>query len=310
MNMNSMQTNRQPFWRKILSCRQLYVLLLPSVIAVFIFSYMPMYGAQIAFRDFSLRKGIWGSEWVGFKHFIRFLTSVNFWMLMKNTLGISIYSLAVGFPVPIILAILLNELRSRKYQRTVQMVTYMPHFISTVAICSMITLFTSLDKGIINQIIMRLGGKQVSFMTEPEWFQTIYVISGIWQEAGWGTIIYMAALSAIDPQMVEAATIDGVNRVQKIWYINLPSIMPTIMILLIMRIGSLVSVGYEKILLLQNDLNMEASDVISTYVYRLGIKNAQYSFTTAIGLFNSVCNIILLLTFNQVAKRLGNSTLF
>lgn len=289
---------------------QLYSLLIPGVVFIFIFCYVPMYGAQIAFRDFSFRKGYWGSEWVGMKHFARYVTSSNFWPLMGNTLGISVYSLLAGFPIPVLLAFLLNELRSQKYKKTVQMVTYIPHFISTVAICSMITLFMDRSTGVINRLIVLMGGEAKAFLAEPRYFKTIYVLTGVWQEMGWGTIIYLAALSAVDPQMMEAATIDGANRLQKIWYINLPSIWPTICVMLILQIGSMLNVGYEKILLLQNNLNIEASDVISTYVYRLGIKDAQYSYTTAIGLFNSVVNVVLLLTSNWTIKRLSGTSLF
>ena len=238
---------------------QLYSLLIPGVVFIFIFCYVPMYGAQIAFRDFSFRKGYWGSEWVGMKHFARYVTSSNFWPLMGNTLGISVYSLLAGFPIPVLLAFLLNELRSQKYKKTVQMVTYIPHFISTVAICSMITLFMDRSTGVINRLIVLMGGEAKAFLAEPRYFKTIYVLTGVWQEMGWGTIIYLAALSAVDPQMMEAATIDGANRLQKIWYINLPSIWPTICVMLILQIGSMLNVGYEKILLLQNHLTMEAS---------------------------------------------------
>lgn len=305
-----MQKNKRPWWRIGKEELQLYSLLLPGVIFIFIFAYVPMYGAQIAFRDFSFRRGYWGSEWVGMKHFVRYVTSSNFWPLMGNTLGISLYSLILGFPVPVILAFLLNELRSPKYKKVVQMVTYIPHFISTVAICSMITMFLDRSTGVINRLVTLVGGEAQSFLAEPAYFKTIYVLTGIWQEAGWGTIIYLAALNAVDSQMLEAATIDGANRVQKIVYINFPSIWPTICVMLILQIGSMLNVGYEKVLLLQNNLNMEASDVISTYVYRLGIKDAQYSFTTAIGLFNSVVNVILLVTSNWTIKRLSGSSLF
>ena len=289
---------------------QLYSLLLPGVVFIFIFAYVPMYGAQIAFRDFSFRKGIWGSDWVGLKHFYRYITSSNFWPLLKNTLGISVYSLVAGFPIPILLAFMLNEVRSARFKKTIQMITYIPHFISTVAICSMITLFLDRSTGVFNLIIAALGGNPTAFLSEPRYFKTIYVVSGIWQSTGWGTIIYLAALSAIDQQMIEAARIDGASRIQKIVYIDLPSIVPTIMILLILQVGSLINVGYEKILLMQNSLNMEASDVISTYVYRLGIRDAQYSYTTAIGLFNAVVNVVLLVSFNALARRLGETSLW
>lgn len=289
---------------------QLYLLMLPAIVFIGIFCYSPMYGAQIAFRDFNLRRGIWGSEWVGMEHFIRFWTASNFWPLLRNTLGISLYSLIAGFPIPIILAFMLNELRNLKLKKAIQMVTYAPHFISTVAICGMIVLFTSREGGLINMVLQLFGQEAIDFMTQPQYFKTIYVISGIWQEMGWGTIIYLAALSGVDPQMVEASVIDGASRPQKIWYIDLPCILPTIVILLILRCGSLLSVGYEKILLMQNPLNMEASDVISTYVYRLGIKDAQFSFTTAIGLFNSVINLLMLSIVNMISRKASGSSLW
>lgn len=289
---------------------QLYTLILPAVIFAFIFSYIPMYGAQIAFRDYKFKLGYWDSPWVGLEHFIRFLTSDNFFLLLKNTLGISLYQLFVGFPIPVILAVMLNELKSQKIKKAIQMITYAPHFISTVAICGLITMFLKPENGFINLLIQFLGGTGKDFLTDPAWFKTIFVLSGVWQNMGWNCIIYLAALTAVDPQMIEAARVDGVSRFQKIWYIDLPSISPTIIILFIMQVGSLMNVGHEKILLLQNALNMSASDVISTYVYRVGVEGAQYSYTTAIGLFNSVVNIILLLSVNQLAKKFSESSLF
>lgn len=288
----------------------LYLMILPAIVFVFVFAYVPMYGIQIAFRDFKVRDGYWGSEWVGLEHIIRFVTSSNFWQLIRNTIGISLYSLAVGFPVPIILSVMLNELRSNKLRRTAQMIFYAPHFLSSVAVCGIVVLFTQRETGIINLLIMMFGGEGVEFLAKPEWFKTIYVISGIWQNMGWGTIIYMAALSSVDPGIVEAATIDGANRLQKIWYIDIQTIKPTIVILLIMNCGSMLSVGSDKILLLQNTLNMSASDVISTYVYRLGIEGGQFSYTTAVGLFNTVVNLMILLIVNKTADRLSGSSLF
>jgi len=289
---------------------QLYLLLLPSIVFIFIFAYTPMYGAQIAFRDFSIRKGFWASDWVGLKHFIRFVSGSNFWPLLRNTLGISLYSLAAGFPIPIILAFMFNELRSQKFKKTAQMLTYAPHFISVVAIGGLIVLFLQRESGLINLIRMALGAEGKDFLSDPKWFKTIYVVSGIWQGMGWGTIIYLAALSGVDPQIVEAARIDGANRLQKIRYVDFPCILPTIIILLVLNAGSLLSVGFEKILLLQNAMNMESSDVISTYVYRLGIQDAQYSFTTAIGLFNSFINVIILISVNKIAAKLTSTSLW
>ena len=289
---------------------QLYVLVLPAVVFIAIFCYQPMYGAQIAFRNYNARAGIWGSEWVGLEHFKRFLTSSNFWPLLRNTLAISIYSLVAGFPDPIIFAFLLNELRSNKLRKTIQMISYAPYFISSVAVCGLIILFLQRESGLFNVIRMAFGAEGVDFLSKPEYFRTIYVVSGIWQGLGWGTIIYLAALSGVDPQIVEASIIDGASRLQKIWYIDLPSILPTIIILLILNCGSILSVGGDKILLLQNALNMETSDVIATYVYRLGIQNAQFSYTTAIGLFNSVVNFVMLSIVNYVAKKSTGSSLW
>lgn len=289
---------------------QLYTLILPAIIAVFIFAYIPMYGAQIAFRDYEFKLGYWGSEWVGFKHFIRFFTGNNFLVILKNTLGISLYQLIAGFPIPIMLAIMLNELKSQKLKKIIQMLTYAPHFISTVAICGLLVMFLQRDTGLINLLIGFFGGEGKDFLTDPKCFKTIYVLSGIWQGMGWSSIIYIAALSSVDTQIVEAARVDGANRLQKIWHIDLTSIKPTIIILLILQVGTLMNIGHEKILLLQNALNMSSSDVISTYVYRVGVQGAQYSYTTAIGLFNSIVNIILLIVVNQITKKIGESSLF
>ncbi len=289
---------------------QYYVLLLPALAFIIIFAYVPMYGIQIAFRDYKIKLGYWGSEWVGLKHFIRFVTASNFWPLFRNTLLLSLYSLIAGFPAPIIMAFMLNELRFNKLRRTIQMISYAPHFVSTVAVCGLVILFTQRETGLINLLIMALGGEGVEFMADPGSFRTIYIVSGIWQELGWGTIIYLAALSGVDPQIVEASIIDGASRLQKIWYIDVPSILPTIIILLILRCGSLLSIGYEKVLLLQNNLNMDTSDIISTYVYRLGIQDAQFSYTTAISLFNSVINLIMLSIVNYVSKKLSGSSLW
>lgn len=297
------------FWRYLKQNYQIYTLLIPGIVCVFIFSYIPMYGAQIAFRDFSFRKGYWGSTWVGMKHFIRYVTAPNFWDLMWNTLSISLYSMLAEFPIPILLAFSINEVRSSRFKKTVQMVTYIPHFISTVAICSMITLFFNRSSGVVNHMINLLGYENIDFLGNPAYFRSIYVWSGVWQEAGWSTIIYLAALAGVDGQVVEAARIDGANRFQIIGHVYFPSIAPTICLLLVLRIGSLVGVGHEKILLLQNNLNLEVSEVISTYVYKLGLKDAQYSYTTAIGLFNTVVNVILLLTGNQIIKRISGNGL-
>jgi putative aldouronate transport system permease protein len=289
---------------------QIYIMILPSIAIIFIFSYIPMYGIQIAFKDFRFKEGIWGSPWAGIRHFIRLIGMEQFWKAMKNTVGIQLYSLAAGFPAPILLAIMLNECIFPKFKKTVQMISYAPNFISTVVMCGMIFLFTSKNAGMINNIISALGGERIEFMIQARWFKTIYVFSGIWQGVGFGSIIYIATLSGVDPQLVEAAVIDGANRLQKIWHIDLPCLFPTIVILLIFSLGGLLGVGFEKVLLLQNPLNMDTSDVISTYVYRLGLVDAQYSFTTAIGLFNNVISFLMLAFVNRLAKLITDISLW
>jgi len=296
--------------KKHLQNYQLYLLVLPALGYVVIFQYIPMIGLQMAFKDYNVMAGIWGSEWVGLKHFIRFFELPNFWPLIRNTLGISLYQLAVGFPVPIALALMINELAAERFKKTVQMVTYAPHFISTVALAGMLYLFLHADHGFVNHLIAALGGPRIEFLSRSEWFKTVFVFSGIWQDMGWGTIIYLAALAGIDPQLIESARIDGANRLQKIRHIDLPGIMPAIVILLILNTGNLMSIGFEKVLLLQNQLNMEASDVISTYVYRIGLVGGQFSFTAAIGMFNSVVNLILLVAVNQFARRRSEAGLW
>jgi putative aldouronate transport system permease protein len=273
--------------RSVSSQFQFLLLLLPAVVYVFIFNYIPMYGVQIAFKDFSSSAGIWGSTWVGLRHFIRFVNYPYFARIVWNTVSINLYSLAAGFPIPVILALLINEVNNRAFKRTVQMVTYAPHFISTVVICGMIVLFLDDQTGFVNKFISMLGLKPVKFVSEPVWFSTIYVWSGIWQNAGWGTIIYLAALSGVSPELIEAARIDGANRFGVIVNINIPQILPTTVILLILRCGSLFSLGFEKVWLLQNSLNLEVSEIISTYVYKVGLQGGEFSYSSAIGLFNT-----------------------
>lgn len=286
---------------------QLMLLLMPALIYVLVFSYGPMYGIIIAFKNFKPHMGIWDSPWVGFANFERFFASPVFWRLIKNTLVVSIYSLLVGFPIPIIFAIMMNSVKNQRFKKCVQTITYAPHFISIVVIVGMLKMFLSPDIGLVNVIIKKLGGDSIFFMGEPGWFSHLYVWSGIWQNIGWSAIIYMASLAGIDPTYYEAATIDGATKMQRIWNIDIPSILPTITIMFIMNIGKVMSVGYEKVFLLQTDLNIQASEVISTYVYKMGLADSQYSFSTAIGLFNSLINIAMLLVFNKLAKQVGSS---
>jgi len=289
---------------------ELYLLITPVVLYFFIFDYLPMYGIQIAFKNFVAAKGIWASEWIGFDHFERFFNSFYFDRLILNTLGISLYQLAIGFPIPLILALLLNEVGNRHFKRFVQTVTYAPHFLSTVVMVGLIIIFLSPQNGIINHLIAFFGGERISFMTEPGWFKSIYVFSGVWQGMGWSSIIYLAALAGIDPTLHEAAKVDGASRLQRIWKINLPGIMPTVVILLILNVGQIMGVGFEKIYLMQNDLNIESSEVISTYVYTQGILGAQYSFSAAVGLFNSLVNLVLLVLVNRIAKKVNETSLW
>lgn len=292
--------------KKFLRSWQLYVLLLPAVVYAFIFNYMPLYGVQIAFRDYSTRAGIWGSDWVGLEYFKKFVEFPNFWLLIKNTLGIGLYSIAT-FPCSVIFALMLNEVRNTKFKKTVQMISYIPHFLSTVVICSMLTLFLNERTGVLNEIIEALGGNRQEFLTVPAYFNDIYVWSGVWQGLGWGAIIYMAALAGVSQDLIDAAKVDGATRLQVIWHVNIPSILPTIVIMLIFSCGGILGVGFEKVYLLQNSLNLSASQVISTYVYEIGIRGGQFSYSSAIGLFNNVVNVVILGIVNAFAKKVSGT---
>lgn len=290
---------------------QLYLMFLPVVVYFVVFYYMPMAGIQIAFKKFSFRKGMWDSPWYGFKHFERFFSSYYSGQTIWNTFSLSLYSLIVRTPLPILLALMMNEVRHSGYKRVVQTVTYAPYFISTVVMCSMILLFLSQDRGLINKLIEAFGGQRQAFIYEAKYFKTIYVFSAVWQYTGWDAVIYMAALAGIDPQLHEAAMIDGAGRLRRIWHINLPGILPTIITLLIMACGTVMSVGFEKIYLLQNDLNRSASDVISTLVYRQSFVDARnFDYSTAVNLFNSVVNCILLVIVNTVSKKVSETSLW
>ncbi len=301
--------NRRKFFKDMRKDYELYIMILPVLAFYIIFCYIPMYGVLMAFQDYKPLLGISGSEWVGFEHFKTFLTSVHFGRVFKNTLTISITTLIFNFPAPIILALLLNEVKTKWFKKTVQTITYMPHFISLVIVCGIVHDFTS-DAGIVTQIANVFGYDGKSMLSKPELFVPIYVLSGIWQEVGWGSIIYLAALAGVDAQLYEAASIDGAGKFKQLIHITLPSILPTIIILFIMRMGQMLTVGYEKILLLYNQGIYETADVISTYVYRMGIKNASYSASTAIGLFNSIINIILLVITNKISSAVSETSLF
>ena len=278
--------------KQMYRCKALYLMILPPIITMFIFHYIPIYGIQIAFKDYRTSLGIWGSEWVGLKHFIKFIQYPYFGRIMFNTIWISLVSMCT-FPFPIIFAIMLNEMRSQKLKKVCQTITYAPHFISTVLVCSMTIMFLNRE-GLIN-IILGLF---------------IYALSGLWSSLGWSTIIYLATLSGVSMELIEAAKIDGAKRMQIIWHVQLPHLKPTIITLMILQLGGLVSVGFEKTFLLQNPLNMEASSVISTYVYEQGISSQQFSYSTAIGLFNNIINIILLVIANTISKKVSETSLW
>lgn len=297
---------RKQMWRS----RYLYLLIIPTLVWYLVFMYAPLYGLQIAFKDFLPFQGITGSKWVGFKHFISFFQSEYFWRVIKNTLQISLYSILVGFPVPILLALLMNEIRNERFKKGVQTVVYLPHFISVVVVVSIINAILSPSSGLLNQIIEFFGGDPIHFMAEPKYFKTTYVLSDIWQSAGYNSIVYLAALTSIDPSLYEAATVDGASKWRKLINITLPCILPTIMIMLILRMGSVFSVGYEKIMLMYNDATLESADVISTYLYRRAFKSGDYSFSTAIGLFNSVINFTIIMIFNKISAKVSEVSLW
>ncbi len=288
----------------------LWLFVLPGIIITFIFSYIPIYGVQIAFRNFNPRLGFWGSEWVGMKHFVRFFNSPYFFMVVKNTFILSIYSLIAGFFIPIILALMLNALRHRRYRKVIQTVTYAPNFISTVVMCGMLLLFLSPSIGVVNKLIGLFGYDPINFMGEVSAWRHIYVWSGVWQGMGWSSIIYFAALSSISPELHEAAIVDGATKFQIIRHIDIPSIIPTATILLILSCGSILSIGFEKVFLLQNDLNLGVSEVISTYTYKVGLVDNNISYSSAIGLFNSVVNAILLVSVNWISRKVSDTSLW
>lgn len=288
----------------------LYLLVLPGVAYYIIFCYVPMPGVMMAFVDYKSKLGFLGSPWVGLKHFQRFFNSYYFGVLIKNTLGISIYSLLAGFPIPIIFALMLNYLNVKWLKKTVQMVSYAPHFISTVVICGMLTMFLNQETGIVNQLLSKLGFETMGFLAEPKYFKSIYVWSDVWQGMGWSAIIYISALAGVDYELHEAAIMDGATKIQRMLHIDIPSIKSTILMLLILQFGSLMSVGFEKVYFLTNPRNQSAANIISTYVYQVGMLDHDYGFSTAVGLFNSLVNMILLITVNRISRKAADESLF
>ncbi|MBS6196468.1 MAG: sugar ABC transporter permease [Clostridiales bacterium] len=297
-------------WKRCVRCKELYLFLLPGVVLVFIFNYIPMYGITMAFQNFSPGLGISGSPFAGLEHFKRMFSLPTFWDLIWNTMSLSLLSLAINFPLPIILGLLLNQIRSYRGKKIAQTITYMPHFISVVVIVGIINVLLSPSGGIYGGLCSALGIEPVNFLGKESAFRWIYVLSDAWQHTGWSSIIYIACLAGVDQSLYEAATVDGANRLDKIIHIDLPSLAPTMTILLILNAGSVLGVGFEKIFLMQNSTNIGVSEVLSTYVYKLGIQSGQYSFSTAIGLFNTLVNFIVLAVVNSISKRVSENSLW
>lgn len=308
MRKNKVQ-HKQGFIQGIKSSRALYLLLLPSFIIFLLFTYYPMYGVIIAFKDFSPAQGILGSPWVGFKNFIQYFNSYQFWPTIRNTIVISLYTIVVTFPLPVFLALMCNQIRARRFKKFFQVSTYLPHFISTVVMCGMIILFLSPSTGIIAKLAGIFGFTLPNLMGSASAFPSIYVWTEAWQHVGWDSILYIATLSAIDPTLYEAATMDGASKWKRMIHIDIPALLPTATIMFILRMGSVMSVGFEKIYLLQNTLNSSTSEIISTYVYKMGLVSNQYSLSSAIGLFNNVINLVLLLLVNYTSKKLSDTSL-
>ena len=301
---------KSKLWRNVKNARYIYLLIFPAIVFYIIFNYIPMYGVQIAFRRFNAKQGIWGSTWVGLRYFQRFIESPYFVRTVSNTLILSIYGLIVSFPIPILLALMLNSFRHKRYRKVIQTITYAPNFISTIVMCGMLILFLSPSVGIINTVIKSFGGEAINFMAKKEYWRHLYVWSGVWQGMGWSSVIYFAALSGISPELHEAAKCDGATKFQIIRYIDFPSILPTATIQLILSCGSILSIGFEKAFALQNDLNTSVSEIISTYVYKVGMIDNNMSYSSAIGLFNTMVNLVILIIVNKAADKMSGTSLF
>jgi len=306
----SKQTFKRNTLKKVIRNKTLYLFLAPAVLYLLIFQYVPLYGMQIAFKDFAPVKGIWGSDWVGLKHFEQFFRSYSFRMLLENTLLLSFYQLIVGFPLPIVLALVVHYTPFPRLKKITQTVTYAPHFISIVVLVGMMFVFLSPTNGIVNIIVRELGGKPIDFLGNPAIFRHLYVWSGVWQTMGWASILYIATLAGVNPELHEAAIVDGASKWQRIWRIDLPSILPTIIVLLILDAGHIMNIGFEKTFLMQTPPNLSKSEVISTYVYKIGIQGAQFSYASAIGMFNNAINFIVLLAVNRAANKTTNNGLW
>lgn len=301
---------RARLWRDIKRAKYLYIMIAPIVVYLIVFKYLPMGGIVIAFKDFKLGRGILGSEWVGLKNFHELFRSPDFKLILRNSIMLNVYLVVFTFPIPVILALLLNELRAPRFKRVIQSILYLPHFLSWVVLSGILIAMLSPSSGVVNRIIMFLGGEPIYFMADKTWWVITFVASSVWKEAGWGTIIFLAAISGIDMEQYEAARIDGANRFQQVWHITLPAILPTVSIMLILRMGSMMDVGFEHVYTLQNSYVRSVSDVFSVYVFRIGIERLRFSYTSAIGLFQSVVNLIILLGTNFLAKKVSETSLF
>lgn len=309
---NTLSATKSPLQRRWIEFKKnkyLFILTIPTIICLALFYYLPMYGLVISFMDYKPFLGIADSKWVGLAHFERFFNYAYFWRIMKNTVLLSIYSLLWGFPAPIILALLLNEVRNQKFKKFVQTVSYMPHFYSVVVVCGMVTMFLAPTGGLLTRGLEVLGISH-NFLSDARWFRTLYIFSNVWQNVGWNTIIYLAALTNVDPQLYEAAYVDGASRWRCLWSITLPSIAPTIITLLIMNVGQMINIGFERAFLLQNPATYETSEIISTYVYKAGIQNNSFSYGSAVGLFNSLVSLILVISANKISAKLTETSLW
>ncbi len=309
-NLHLKKRRSTAFLSAVKKYKLLYLMILPGLVYFIVFKYMPMGGLVIAFQDYQPFLGITGSEWVGFKHFIRLFTEPTFMMLLRNTLILFAMNIVIFFPLPIIVALMLNELGNRHLKSWIQTIVYIPHFMSWVIIVSITYVFLTVDGGVINELIASLGGKKISFLTSPEWLRTIYIGQIIWKELGWSTIIYLAAITVVDPQLYEAAEMDGAARLRKTWHVTLPAIRPVIITLLILKIGSTLDLGFEHMYLLLNSLNREVAEIFDTYIYTAGLKNGQLSFSTTVGLFKGVVGLILVMASNRLAKKMGEDGVY
>ncbi|OMF04941.1 protein lplB [Paenibacillus sp. FSL H7-0331] len=297
-------------WKLALRDRWLYVMLLPGILYFILFKYLPMWGVLIAFQNYQPFRGFLYSDWVGTRHFIRFFSEPAFWMLFRNTVMLALYNLIFFFPLPIVIALMLNEIRKEVFKRFVQTMVYIPHFFSWVVVVGVVYILFTVEGGVINELIVRAGGEPINFLISGEWFRTMIMAEVIWKETGWGTIIFLAALAGVDPQLYEAAKMDGAGRARQIWHITLPAIRSTIVILFILRLGHFLDTGFEQIILMLNAMNREVGEVFDTYVYSVGINQAQFSYSTAVGLFKSFVGLILVLSANAISKKFGEEGIY